>query len=100
VDITDVYAFRSWENPDRVVFIMNVIPAQEPSAGPNYYNFDDDVAYDINLDTNQDGKADDIIYRVRFQTTIRPPFNDLPLSYAGIDVVFRLARFDSRSKRH
>jgi len=86
-DITDVYAFRSWENPDSVIFIMNVIPGQEPSSGPNYFNFDDDVAYDINLDTDQDGKADDIIYRIRFQTQIRPPFNDLPVSYAGVDNV-------------
>lgn len=32
-DITDVYAFRSWEDPDKVVFILNVLPGQEPSAG-------------------------------------------------------------------
>lgn len=86
-DITDVYAFRSWQNPDNVVFIMNVIPGQEPSAGPNYFNFDDEVAYDINIDTNQDGKADDIIYRIQFRSAIRPPFDDLPLSYAGVDGV-------------
>lgn len=86
-DITDVYAFRSWEDPSKVVFILNVIPAQEPSSGPNYFFFDDKVAYDINLDINQDGVAEDIIYRVRFKTDIRPPFNDLPVSYAGVDGV-------------
>jgi len=26
---------------------MNVIPGQEPSAGPNHYFFDKNVAYDI-----------------------------------------------------
>uniref|UniRef100_UPI00117802AD DUF4331 family protein n=1 Tax=Crenothrix polyspora TaxID=360316 RepID=UPI00117802AD len=52
-DITDVYAFRSWEDPSKVVFIMNVIPAQEPSSGPNYFNFADDVTYDINIDNNK-----------------------------------------------
>jgi hypothetical protein len=86
-DITDVYAFRSWEDPGKLVFIMNVIPGQEPGAGPNYFNFDDEVTYDINLDTNRDGKADDIIYRIQFNTEIRPPFNDLPLAYAGVDGV-------------
>lgn len=86
-DITDVYAFRSWEDPGKLVFIMNVIPGQEPSAGPNYFNFDDEVTYDINLDTNRDGKAEDIIYRIQFKTEIRPPFNDLPLAYAGVDGV-------------
>lgn len=35
-DVTDFYAFRSWEDPTKVVFIMNVIPGQEPSSGPNY----------------------------------------------------------------
>jgi hypothetical protein len=86
-DLTDVYAFRSWQHPDRVVFIMNVIPAQEPSSGPNYFNFDDDVLYQIHLDTNQDGSAEDIVYRFRFNTQLRPPFNDLPVSYAGVDPV-------------
>ena len=86
-DITDVYAFRSWEDPDKLVFILNVIPGQEPSAGPNYYFFDQNVAYDINVDINQDGKADDVVYRLRFKTAIRAPFNDLPVAYAGVDGV-------------
>ncbi len=86
-DITDVYAFRSWDDPTRVVFIMNVIPAQEPSSGPNYFNFDDKVLYQIHLDVNQDGNAEDIVYQFRFHTEIREPFNDLPVAYAGVDGV-------------
>ncbi len=86
-DITDVYAFRSWEDPSKVVFILNVIPAQEPSSGPNYFFFDDKVAYDFNIDTNQDGKAEDVIYRIRFETEIRDPFKELPVAYAGVDPV-------------
>jgi len=82
-DITDFYGFRSWVNRDRVVFIMNVIPGQEPSSGPNYYNFDDDVLYAINVDTNADGKADDVVYEVRFSTEIRAPLGDFPVAYAG-----------------
>lgn len=86
-DITDVYAFRSWENPGKVVFIMNVIPAQEPSSGPNYFNFADDVTYDINIDNNKNGKAGDVVYRVNFKTEIRPPFTGLPVAYAGVNGV-------------
>jgi hypothetical protein len=86
-DITDVYAFRSWEDPSKLVFILNVLPGQEPSAGPNYFNFDDHVAYDINLDTNKDGKADDVIYRVQFKTELRAPFTGLPVAYGGVDTV-------------
>src|SRR5262245_37507084 len=81
-DITDFYGFRSWVHMDRVVFIMNVIPGQEPSSGPNYYNFDDEVLYAIHIDTNADGRADDVVYEVRFTTEIRPPLGDLPVAYA------------------
>ena len=86
-DITDVYAFRSWDDPTKAVFIMNVIPAQEPSAGPNYFNFDDEVLYRIHLDTNQNGIAGDVVYEFRFDTEIRAPFDDLPVAYAGVDGV-------------
>src|SRR5262245_16249833 len=57
-DITDVYFFRSWEDSGKVVLIMNVIPGQEPSSGPNYFNFDDDVLYVIHVDADRDGKED------------------------------------------
>src|SRR5262245_40440939 len=58
-DNTDVYAFRSWEDPSKAVFIMNVIPSQVPASGPNFFNFDDDVLYAFHLDLNGDGAADD-----------------------------------------
>jgi len=81
-DNTDVYAFVSYDaanlprtsnDPNRkVTFILNVNPGQDPSDGPNYFNFDDDVLYTINIDNNQDGKADDIVYQFRFTTENRP----------------------------
>lgn len=70
-DITDVYAFRSWNDPDKVVLIMNVIPAQEPSSGPNYFFFDDKVLYAIHVDLDRDGIADDVTFEVRFKTEFR-----------------------------
>lgn len=85
-DITDVYFFRSWQDPSKVVLIMNVIPAQEPSSGPNYFNFGDDVLYAIHVDVDRDGVAD-VDYEFRFTTEIRPPFNDLPVAYAGVNSV-------------
>ena len=57
-DITDVYFFRSWEDPGKVVLVMNVIPGQEPSSGPNYFNFDDQVRYAFHLDTKGKGTAE------------------------------------------
>ncbi|HEY1232029.1 MAG TPA: DUF4331 family protein, partial [Candidatus Binatia bacterium] len=51
-DNTDTYAFRSWQDPEKAVFIMNVIPGQDPADGPNYFNFDDEVLYSFNIDNN------------------------------------------------
>jgi hypothetical protein len=83
-DNTDTYAFRSWQDPNKVVFIMNVIPGQDPADGPNYFNFDDEVVYRFSIDNNRDGSAEDIIYEFRFQTENRP-FGQLefPLAYVG-----------------
>jgi hypothetical protein len=88
-DITDVYMFRDYSpgNENMLVLIMNVIPAEEPSSGPNYFNFNDDVLYEIHLDTDQKGTANDIVFQFRFTTQIRSPFNDLPVSYAGVNTV-------------
>ena len=90
-DNTDFYMFRSWTTPANVVFIMNVIPAEEPSAGPNYFNFGDDVLYRINVDTNADG-ADDLTYEVRFKTELRGPLTGLrlPLSYVALPPITAL----------
>ncbi len=83
-DVTDVYAFRSWENPDKVVFIMNVIPGQEPADGPIYFNFDDDVIYRMHIDNDMDGKADDIVYEFRFKTEFRPALGEFAFSQAYV----------------
>ncbi len=84
-DNTDTYAFRSWQDPSKVVFIANVIPGQEPGDGPNYFNFDDEVLYAVNIDNNQDGIAEDIVYEFRFKTETRPILGSLlfPLPYVG-----------------
>src|SRR6266446_7501532 len=83
-DITDFYPFRSWQDPTKVVFVMNVIPLQDPSAGCNYFNFDDNVLYEIHIDNNKDNDADDIVYQFRFKTEIRSPGNVFPLSYVAV----------------
>ncbi len=84
-DNTDVYAFRSWENPSKVVLILNVNPGQDPADGPNYFNFDDNVLYRIHIDNNQDSIAEDIVYEFRFTTATRPALGSLlfPLPYIG-----------------
>ena len=71
-DSTDVYAFVSPDNPDTVTLIANYIPLESPAGGPNFYEFGDDVLYEIHVDNNGDGRAD-ISYEFRFHTTVRDP---------------------------
>lgn len=73
-DNTDVYAFRSTE-PGRTGFatlIANFIPFQDPSAGPQFFRFDDTVLYEINIDNTGDG-VPDVTYQFRFKTRIVNP---------------------------
>src|SRR5215469_940739 len=71
-DSTDVYAFVSPDRPDTVTLIANYIPLQGPAGGPNFYEFGDDVLYEIHIDNNGDGWPD-ITYQFRFQTVLRNP---------------------------
>ncbi len=71
-DITDFYAFVSYDHPDRVTFIMNVDPFLEPSNGPNFFPFDPNVLYQIKIDNNHDALAD-LTFNIQFQTQIRAP---------------------------
>jgi Domain of unknown function (DUF4331) len=71
-DITDFYAFVSYDHPDRVTFIMNVDPFLEPSNGPNYFPFDPSVLYQIKIDNDHDALAD-VTFNIRFKTEIRAP---------------------------
>src|ERR1700691_1540410 len=68
-DSTDVYAFVSPDKPDTVTLIANYIPLQQPSGGPNFYEFGDDVLYGIHIDNNGDGYAD-VSYEFRFRTQV------------------------------
>ena len=46
-DNTDLYAFVSPDRPDTVTILANFIPFQNPQGGPNFYEFAEDVRYDI-----------------------------------------------------
>jgi hypothetical protein len=69
-DNTDVYAFVSPDNPSTVTLIANFIPLQKPDGGPNFYEFGDDVLYEIHV-SNRAGAHADITYQFRFNTEIR-----------------------------
>lgn len=72
MDNTDVYAFRSPDAPDTVTIIANFIPLEEPSNGPNFYNFSNAGVYEIHIDNNGDAK-EDITYQFQFRTELKNP---------------------------
>jgi hypothetical protein len=71
-DITDFFMFRSYEpgKEDKVVLVMDVT-SEEPSSGPNYFNFDPNVLYAFSLDNNMDGVAEDIRFEFQFRSEFR-----------------------------
>jgi hypothetical protein len=93
-DITDFFMFRSYEpgHENNVVLIMDVIPGEEPSSGPNYYNFDPNVVYKFSVDNDKDGVADDVEFEVQFRNEFRGTNRDadLFLSYVALPPITAL----------
>jgi hypothetical protein len=85
-DSTDVYAFVSPDKPNTVTIIANYIPLQQPDGGPNFYEFGDDVRYEIRISNKGEARAD-ITYRFDFTTKIRNPgtflYNTGPITGIG-----------------
>lgn len=67
-DNTDVYAFVTPNAPDTVTIVANFIPFQLPYGGPNFFEFDDDVVYGINISNAGDAQVDK---RFEFRFTTR-----------------------------
>ena len=113
---TDVYAFVDQDDasapdlvgggtqpPKSLVVALAVYPHEEPGVGPNIYNFDDDVLYEIHVATGRDvaaGRAT-ISYQFRFTTTFLNQ-NTILDSYLGVinDVVRSRPNQNLRSNLH
>ncbi len=69
---TDVYAFLSQRNGLKyLTTALAVYPHEEPGVGPNKYNFDDDVLYQIHVATGADVAAGRATYSYQFRFTTR-----------------------------
>ena len=71
-DNTDTYAFVSPDDPGTVTLITNYLPLEPPFGGPNFYEFGDDVRYDIYVDNDGDGRPD-VTYEFMFETVVADP---------------------------
>ena len=72
-DNTDLYAFRSPDDPSTVTIIANYIPFQLPEGGPNYYTFGTDIRYEIHIKNRTTTAGDDITYRFTFSQVNQDP---------------------------
>lgn len=71
-DITDWFAFVSYDDPTKVTMLLNVDPLLEPSNGPNYFPFDPEIVYEMKVDNNFDAE-EDLTFQFRFRTEVRAP---------------------------
>ncbi len=71
-DITDFFAFVSYDDPEKVTFIMAVDPLLEPSNGPTHFPFDPDIRYSIKIDNDFDAIRD-IAFNFHFHNEFRAP---------------------------
>jgi Domain of unknown function (DUF4331) len=70
VDTTDVYAFRSPDDPSTVTLLSMWNPFSEPAGGPNFNAFADEAVYDMRIDNDGDARPD-LIYRWDFTDRYR-----------------------------
>jgi hypothetical protein len=83
---TDVYAFVSYRGGVKyLTTALAVYPHEEPGIGPNKYNFDDDVLYEIRVATGDDAKKGRTTYAYQFRFDTKYRNRDTILqSYLGV----------------
>ena len=72
-DNTDLYCFRSPDDPNYITIIANYIPAQLAFGGPNYASFGEGIRYEVHIDNKTATTGDDITYRFTFTKTNQDP---------------------------
>jgi hypothetical protein len=93
-DNTDLYAFRSPDDPNTVTIIANYIPAELPFGGPNYASFGENIRYEIHIDNDASIPGDEIIYRFTFQKVNEDPttFFNIRLGKENLKTTYTLER--------
>jgi len=83
-DVTDVYAFVSYETnrSNYVTLIANFNPRQSPFGGPNYFPLDDKFYYEIHVDQTGNGSPD-ITYQFTFHSELANNGTGIALNISG-----------------
>ena len=98
-DNTDLYAFRSPDDPNTVTIIANYIPLELPDGGPNYSTFGENIRYEIHIKNQTSvgplGSAkDDITYRFTFDQVNEDPttFFNIRLGKQNLKTTYTLEK--------
>ena len=93
-DNTDLYAFRSPDNPNTITIIANYIPGELPFGGPNYYSFGENIRYEIHVDNDASKPGDEIVYRLTFNKVNEDPttFFNIRLGKQNLKTTYTLER--------
>jgi hypothetical protein len=93
-DNTDLYAFRSPDDPEKITIIADYIPAELPFGGPNYYTFGEAIRYEIHVKNNIKTSGDDIVYRFTFNQAYEDPttFFNIRLGKQNLKTTYRCER--------
>jgi hypothetical protein len=94
-DNTDLYAFRSPANANKIVIIANYVPGQLPQGGPNYYSFGENIRYEIHIDNDVNTEGDDYVYRFTFDKENEDPttFFNIRLGKQNLKTTYTLERW-------
>jgi Domain of unknown function (DUF4331)/FlgD Ig-like domain len=100
-DNTDLYAFRSPDDPNKITIIACYVPGQLPQGGPNYYSFGEDIRYEIHVDNNVATPGDDITYRFSFRKENQDPstFFNIRLGKQNLKTTYKLERSTDGGKK-
>ncbi len=93
-DNTDLYAFRSPDDPNTITIIANYIPGELPYGGPNYYSFGENIRYEIHIDNDASKPGDEIVYRFTFTKVNEDPttFFNIRLGKQNLKTSYKLER--------
>ncbi len=93
-DNTDLYAFRSPDNPNTVTLIANYVPGAFAFGGPNYYTFGENIRYEIHIDNDASKPGDEIVYRFTFTRVNEDPttFFNIRLGKQNLKTSYTLQR--------
>ncbi len=93
-DNTDLYVFRSPENPNMITIVANYVPLQLPQGGPNYYSFGENIRYEIHVDNDASTTGDDVVYRFTFSKVNQDPntFFNIRLGQQNLKTTYTMER--------